>query len=156
MSVRPQAIRCCVFAEEDHQNDKQNAHSFRVSNSHAPGAALLAGLILFLLAVGVALAGGLNPGAGPAQAGSQMVTLQQIWDRINNGTAATKMGAFTEPAVGPGSTIKTLYELYTLAGERPGQPRRGRPPATPRATTARSRRAWPGPTHASQTTATAR
>ncbi len=71
-----------------------------------------------LLSAAVVFAGSLNPSAGPGDPSSQMYTLQQIWDRINNGAAATKMSAFTEPATGPGSTMKTLDDLYTLAGER--------------------------------------
>jgi hypothetical protein len=71
-----------------------------------------------LLSTAVVLAGSLNPTAGPGDAASQMYTLQQVWDRINNGAAATKMTAFTEPSSGPAATGKTLDELYTLAGER--------------------------------------
>ncbi len=59
-----------------------------------------------------------GPGSGPGDAGSQMYTLQQIYDRINNGAAATKMTAFTEPATGPASTMVTLDALYDLAGQR--------------------------------------
>lgn len=73
---------------------------------------------LLLAAAGIVVAGSLNPGAGPGDAGSQMYTLQQIYDRINNGAAAAKMTAFTEPATGPGSTMVTLDALYDLAGQR--------------------------------------
>lgn len=71
-----------------------------------------------LLSATVVFAGNLNPTVGPADPSSQMYTLQHIWDRINNGAAATKMSAFTEPSTGPGSTMKTLDDLYTLASER--------------------------------------
>ena len=71
-----------------------------------------------LLSTAVVFAGNLDPAAGPAGSSSQMYTLQQIWNRINNGAAATKMSAFTEPSAGPGSTMKTLDDLYTLASER--------------------------------------
>jgi hypothetical protein len=86
------------------------------------GKTLLIGLVGIvigvLLSTAVVFAGSLNPTAGPGSAGSQMYTLQQIWDRINNGAAASKMSAFTEPATGPGSTMKTLDDLYILAGQR--------------------------------------
>jgi hypothetical protein len=86
------------------------------------GKTLLIGLVGIvigvLLSTAVVFAGSLNPSSGPGSAGSQMYTLQQIWDRLNNGAAATKMSAFTEPSTGPGSTMKTLDDLYTLASER--------------------------------------
>ncbi len=71
-----------------------------------------------LLSTAVVFAGSLNPTAGPGDPGSQMYTLQQIWDRINNGAAATKMTDFTEPSSGPAATGQTLDDLYTLASER--------------------------------------
>lgn len=71
-----------------------------------------------LLSTAVVFAGSLNPPTGPGDPSSQMVTVQQLWDRINNGAAATKMTAFTEPNSGPAATGKTLDDLYTLASER--------------------------------------
>jgi hypothetical protein len=48
-----------------------------------------------------------------------MVTLEQIYGRINNGAAATKMNAFTEPSSGPtAGTMHTLDEIYELVGLR--------------------------------------
>ncbi len=64
------------------------------------------------------LAGNINSPSGLTDPASQMYTMQQVYDRINNGTAAAKMTTFTEPAAGPGSTMHTLDELYALAGER--------------------------------------
>jgi hypothetical protein len=67
----------------------------------------------------VVLAGSLEPSVGPAAAGSQMFTLDQIYNRINNGTAATKMTTFTGPTSGPtAGTMHTLDDLYTLVGLR--------------------------------------
>lgn len=87
------------------------------------GMGIVIGLVL--ATAGMALAGSLNPGAGPTAAASQMYTLQQIYDRINNGAAATKMTTFTEPASAPGSTMVTLDQLYTLASQRSRPPRTG-------------------------------
>jgi hypothetical protein len=80
---------------------------------------------VLLSATGIVLAGSLNPGVGPTAAGSQMYTLQQIYDRLNTGAAATKMATFTEPSSAPASTMKTLDDLYTLANERARVPKTG-------------------------------
>jgi hypothetical protein len=81
---------------------------------------MVMGVILGLLfSAVVVLAGGLEPLVGPTAAGSQMVTLDQIYDRINNGTAANKMTEFTEPSSGPTvPTMHTLDDIYTLVGLR--------------------------------------
>jgi hypothetical protein len=64
-------------------------------------------------------AGDLLPSAGPTAIGSQMVTLEQIFNRINLGAAAGKMTTFTEPSSGPtAGTMHTLDEIYDLAGQR--------------------------------------
>jgi len=73
---------------------------------------------VLLTTVVVVLAGSIDSPSGPTDSASQMHTLQQVYDRINNGTAATKMTTFTEPTSGPTSTMKTLDELYDLAGQR--------------------------------------
>lgn len=71
---------------------------------------------LLLAVTGSVLAGSLNPGADPTGAASQMYTLQQIYDRLNSGTAGDKMTAFTEPASGPGTaTMHTLDEVMAKA-----------------------------------------
>ena len=68
-----------------------------------------------LLSAAVVFAGSLNPGSGPGDAGSQMYTLQQIYDRLTTGAAGTKMTTFTEPAVGPAPTMRTLDEIMAVA-----------------------------------------
>jgi hypothetical protein len=69
-----------------------------------------------LLSTAVVFAGSLNPAAGPGSAGSQMFTLQQIYDRLTNGAAGTKMTTFTEPATGPSAgTMRTLDEVMAAA-----------------------------------------
>jgi hypothetical protein len=68
---------------------------------------------------GSAWAGSLEPSVGPSAADSQMYTLEQIYNRLNTGAAATKMGTFTEPSSGPtAGTMHTLDEIYNLAGLR--------------------------------------
>ena len=61
-------------------------------------------------------AGNLDPPAGPDDPGSAMYTLEDIYNRLNDNTTATKRGgAFTEPSAGPGSTGHTLDEVYEKA-----------------------------------------
>jgi hypothetical protein len=70
---------------------------------------------VLLSAAGVP-AGSLEPGGGPTAADSQMYTLEQIYDRLNTGAAATKMTAFTEPISGPGTgTMRTIDEIMAKA-----------------------------------------
>jgi hypothetical protein len=72
-----------------------------------------------LLTAAAVLAGDLEPIGGPTLTGSQMYTLEQIYNRINNGVAATKMATFTEPSSGPTApTMHTLDDIYALAGLR--------------------------------------
>ena len=80
---------------------------------------------VLLSSVVVVLAGQIDSPAGPTAAGGQMYTLEQIYDRLNDGTAATKMTTFTEPSSGPASTMKTLDEIYALVGERAQVPKTG-------------------------------
>ena len=71
---------------------------------------------LLLATAGTALAGSLNPGAGPGGADSQMFTLEQIYQRLTSGAAGTKMTTFTEPASAPGTgTMHTLDEIMAKA-----------------------------------------
>lgn len=65
------------------------------------------------------LAGSLDAPAAPTDAGSAMYTLEDVYNRIDDGTTGTKRsGEFTEPGAAPGSTGHTLTELYDLASER--------------------------------------
>jgi hypothetical protein len=83
-------------------------------------AGILGALVLVLVAfAGPALCGTLNDPAAPTDENSAMYTIDNVYDRINNGTSATKRaGAFTEPSAGPASIGHTLTELYDLASER--------------------------------------
>ena len=88
------------------------------------GVAIVVGVVL-LASVVVALAGNIDSPAGPTAAGGQMYTLEQIYDRIDDGTVATKQTTFQEPANGPGGTMHTLDEIYDLVGERAPVPKTG-------------------------------
>jgi hypothetical protein len=69
-----------------------------------------------LFLAGPARAGELEPPAGPDDSLSAMYTLEDIYNRLNDNTTATKRaGGFTGPAAGPGSTGHTLDEIYELA-----------------------------------------
>jgi hypothetical protein len=63
----------------------------------------------------VVLAGDLAPIAGPTEAGSQMYTLEQIYDRLNAGTAGSKKTSFTDPSSGPANTGHTLDDIMGKA-----------------------------------------
>ena len=66
------------------------------------GKSILVGLVVGVLlsSAVVVLAGSLDPPSGPTDAGSQMHTLEQIYDRLATGAAGSKMASFTEPAGG--------------------------------------------------------
>ena len=68
-------------------------------------------IVGLLLSATVGLAGSLEPSVGPTEAGSQMYTLHQIYDRLNAGTMGSKMTSFTEPTGGPVGTGRTLDEI---------------------------------------------
>jgi hypothetical protein len=72
---------------------------------------LLAVVAALVVTVGV-LAGSLDSPSAPTDSASQMYTLEQIYDRLTTGAAATKMTAFTEPGSGPGSTMHTLDDVW--------------------------------------------
>ena len=88
---------------------------------------IVVGVIMgVLFSAAVVVAGSLEPSAGPTAAVSQMYTLEQIYNRINNGAAGTKMTTFTEPSNGPtAGTIHTLDEIYNLVGLRAPVPKTG-------------------------------
>jgi len=93
-----------------------NKRRFKMRNKY-----ILSGIVVgvLLASVAVVLAGQIDSPAGPTATGGQMYTLEQIYDRIDDGTAATKMTTFTEPSSGPAAgTGKTLDEIYDLVGER--------------------------------------
>lgn len=72
----------------------------------------MTGFILFQWAV----AGDLDPVAGPSSPDSAMYTLTDIYNRLFDNTAGTKRsGAFAEPGAAPGSTGHTLDEIYNIA-----------------------------------------
>jgi len=74
----------------------------------------------------VVYAGSLDAPAAPTAAGGQMYTLEQIYNRINDGTAATKMTTFGESSSGPSAgTGRTLDEIHALAGQRARAPKTG-------------------------------
>jgi len=70
-----------------------------------------------LFSAAVVLAGDLEPIVGPTEARSQMYTLEQIYNRINNGATADKMITFTEPSSGP--TAGTMHTLDEIMGKAP-------------------------------------
>ena len=73
---------------------------------------IVLGVVLgVLFSASVVLAGSLEPSGGPTAAGSQMYTLEQIYDRLDAGTAGSKMTSFTEPGGGTASTGRTLNEI---------------------------------------------
>lgn len=68
-----------------------------------------------LLYAGVAWAGDLDPAAGPADIGSSMYTLEDIYKRLNDGTAGSKQ-TFTEPTAGPTTgTMHILNDIMDIA-----------------------------------------
>jgi hypothetical protein len=64
-----------------------------------------------------ALCGNLNSPATPTNSASAMFTVQDVYNRLNNGEPGTKRsGVFKEPTTGPtGGTMCTLDDLMALA-----------------------------------------
>jgi hypothetical protein len=88
-------------AQRRHEMSSQNRWTGRV-----------VGVILGLLfSAVVVLAGVLEPSVGPTAEGSQMYTLEQIYDRLNTGATGNKMKSFTDPNSGPAGTGHTLDEI---------------------------------------------
>lgn len=74
---------------------------------------VIAGLFLVCEPV---FAGNLDAPAAPTAAGSAMFTIEDLYNRLNAGTAGTKRsGAFVEPAAGPGATMHSLDDLMNKA-----------------------------------------
>ncbi len=84
-----------------------------------------AAVIALSFSVGRLSAGSPEPPGGPNAAAAQMHTLEQIYQRINNGgTAAPAMTGFTEPNTPPGTgTMHTLEDIYTRLGTSAHVPR---------------------------------
>ena len=61
------------------------------------------------------LAGALDSPGGPTDAASKSYSLEDIYERLNAGTAGSK-SVFTEPAGGPGST---MHDLNAIMGQAP-------------------------------------
>ncbi len=83
---------------------------------------LLIGTIVFALGVligttAMVLAGTMDSPGAPSNSNSQMYTLDQVYDRLDTGLPQNKMASFTEPGDGPGSTGRTLDQVYTTIGE---------------------------------------
>ena len=76
----------------------------------------LTGLFLFVPAL--VFAGNLDSPEALDNAGSAMYTVDDIYNRLNAGTAGTKRTTtFTEPATGPGSTMHTLDDIMAMTPE---------------------------------------
>ncbi len=61
------------------------------------------------------LAGSLNSPAAPSNASSAMFTIEDIYNRLNDGTDGTKRSAFAETSTVPAATGKTLDEVMSKA-----------------------------------------
>ena len=79
----------------------------------------LVGIVVgvLLASVVVVLAGNIDSPAGPTDPTAQMYTLEQIYDRLDSGAAATKMTTFTEPSSGP--TVGTMHTLDEIMAKAP-------------------------------------
>ncbi len=89
----------------------------------------MAGILAIMLAA-AAFAGSLNPptGGGPGVSGGPgaMYTLENIYQRLLNGTAGAKrVGPFAEPGASPSATGHTLNDVYNLIGTRAFVPKTG-------------------------------
>jgi hypothetical protein len=81
-------------------------------------------IVALAAAVVMVLAGNPSTPPGPPETTSSY-TLNDIYDRLNTGAAATP-STFTEPSSGPAvGTMHTLDEIYDLIGERAPVPQTG-------------------------------
>jgi len=70
-------------------------------------------ITLILLFLAPLYAGDIDQSSPPSNDATRMYTLEQIYQAVASGTAATKQsGGFNEPATGPGSTMHTLDQTY--------------------------------------------
>jgi hypothetical protein len=88
-------------------------------------------LMVMLCFGAISFAGSLDDPAAPTSADSAMYTLENIYDRLDSNTQATKRsGSFTEPTAAPGPTGHTLDQVYEKA--IPTQvPKTGQTPTVP-------------------------
>ena len=70
----------------------------------------LATALTFLFSTAV-FAGSIDQSDAPSDNSTRMYTLTTIYNRLHSGTAASKGSGFTEPSVGPASTMYTLNTL---------------------------------------------
>jgi hypothetical protein len=97
-------------------NSNQRAQRGHAMDSQNRWTGIVGSVVMAMLLSGaVVLAGDLEPGAGPTQADSQMYTLEQIYNRLDTGAAATKMTEVTGPSSGPAGTGRTLNEIMEKA-----------------------------------------
>jgi len=61
------------------------------------------------------LAGDINSPSAPSDAGSAMFTIEDIYNRLNDGTDGTKRSAFAEATAVPAATGKTLDDVMSKA-----------------------------------------
>jgi hypothetical protein len=74
------------------------------------------GFLFGIVIASSAFAGDLNAPAGPDEAGGAMYTIEDIYNRLVNGTAGTRRnGTFNEPTAAPGSTMHNLNDLLSNA-----------------------------------------
>ncbi len=88
---------------------------------------LIVGVVLMgsLMLGGIVLAGDPDSPGAPTDTASKSYTLEDIYQRLNSGTAATK-STFTEPVAGPATgTMHTLNDIYTLIDQRAPVPKTG-------------------------------
>jgi len=83
--------------------------------------------VFAVMAMTPAFAGSLDQAASPTSAGGgAMYTLEDIYQRLLNGTVATKrVGPFKEPTLGPAATGHTLDDIYNLIGAPAAVPKTG-------------------------------
>ncbi len=75
---------------------------------------------LSLFGVSILFAGDLSPSSSPENSGSAMFTMEDLYQRLLNGTTGTKRsGSFVEPVTGP--TTGSMHNLNDLMGKMPAK-----------------------------------